>query len=98
MGGDLSPQAGRGGARGPRIVIAMSGRSEHERTVLEHRFRSDIPQRCNHCDFTRSVRFAKIGGSDLPEIEMRAGDDDSTDFVHNEARGALAGRTKRPDR
>jgi hypothetical protein len=65
------------------------------RTALENRFRSDIHQRCNHCDFTRSDRFAKIGGRFLPEIEMRAGDDDSTDFVHNEASAPAAlGRTK----
>ena len=78
----------------------MSGGGRPKRTVFESRFSRDVHQHCKYSDFTRSVRFAKIGGSDLPEIEMRAGDDDSTDFVHNEAiTPAALGRTmRRPDR
>jgi hypothetical protein len=68
---------------------------QHKRTVFESRFSSDVHQHCKYSDFTRSVRFAKIGGSFLPELEMQAADDYPTDFVHKEASAPAAlGRTR----
>jgi hypothetical protein len=78
----------------------MSGGGQHKRTVFENRFSSDVNQHCKYFDFTRSVRFAKIGGSFLPELEMRAADDYPTDFVHKESQDARRTRPdeRRPDR